>query len=170
MPSPTAVCLGVAEIGALNEANGTVPDLACQIRQLIAAGQGMVPPMRGFHLEWYLHRLEFALDRVRYFVRAMGLDDFRRVRQLTDRSADLTPEWTLYHLTQHEAEHRGELAPIRGRAEASGRESWRSSYAPPTVSERSRSMAATPSETASTVEVLTRKANCSCAAFAVAAS
>ena len=46
----------------------------------------------------------------------MDLADFRRVR--SREVADITPDWTLYHLLQHEAEHRGEIAVLRARVEA----------------------------------------------------
>ena len=77
---------------------------------------GRLTPVRGFELQWYLQRLEDVRRRVLEAFRAMDLADFQRVRQL--EYADITPEWTLHHLMQHEAEHRGELAALRARAEA----------------------------------------------------
>jgi uncharacterized damage-inducible protein DinB len=58
-------------------------------------------------------------------VRALLLDvyqqmtpmDFRRAHSL--EQYDVTPEWVLHHLMQHEAEHRGQLGTIRARAERS---------------------------------------------------
>jgi uncharacterized damage-inducible protein DinB len=47
----------------------------------------------------------------------MTLQDFRRPRQLPEY--DVTPEWILHHLMQHEAEHRGEMGILRTRAEKS---------------------------------------------------
>jgi hypothetical protein len=47
---------------------------------------------------------------------AMDLADFRRVRR--HEAVDITPEWTLHHLMQHEAEHRGEIESLRARAES----------------------------------------------------
>ncbi len=41
--------------------------------------------------------------------------EFRRVRHLP--AYDVTPEWVLHHLSQHEAEHRGEILLLRERAE-----------------------------------------------------
>jgi uncharacterized damage-inducible protein DinB len=77
---------------------------------------GRLTPVRGYELEWYLSRLEDVRRRVLAAFRAMDLADYRRVRRLD--YADITPEWTLHHLMQHEAEHRGELASLRARAEA----------------------------------------------------
>ena len=77
---------------------------------------GRLTPMRGYDLEWYLRRLEDVRRRVLDTFRAMDMADYQRVRQLD--YADITPEWMLHHLMQHEAEHRGELAALRARAEA----------------------------------------------------
>jgi uncharacterized damage-inducible protein DinB len=41
----------------------------------------------------------------------MSLQEFRRVRVLPDY--DVTPDYVLHHLMQHEAEHRGEIAMLR---------------------------------------------------------
>lgn len=76
---------------------------------------GRLTPVRGFDLQWYLDRLDVTRKHVLEVLRTMDLADFRRVRNLD--YADITPEWTLYHLTQHEAEHRGEIAALRARAE-----------------------------------------------------
>jgi uncharacterized damage-inducible protein DinB len=45
----------------------------------------------------------------------MTLEDFRRVRSLPNY--DVTPEWVLHHLMQHEAEHRGQIGTLRAMAE-----------------------------------------------------
>ncbi len=76
---------------------------------------GRLTPIHGFDLQWYLDRLDVTRRHVLEALRTMDLADFRRVRNLD--YADITPEWTLYHLTQHEAEHRGEIAALRARAE-----------------------------------------------------
>ncbi len=46
----------------------------------------------------------------------MTLDEFRRPRSLPQY--DVTPEWVLHHLTQHEAEHRGHIQGLREIIEA----------------------------------------------------
>jgi uncharacterized damage-inducible protein DinB len=79
---------------------------------------GRLTPVRGHELEWYLSRLRDVRGRVLAAFSAMNLSDYQRVRQL--EYADITPEWVLHHLMQHEAEHRGELASLRARAEATG--------------------------------------------------
>jgi uncharacterized damage-inducible protein DinB len=79
---------------------------------------GRLTPVRGFELSWYIQRLDRARSMLREALQVMNLADFRRPRSLQEYKYDITPEWTLYHLTQHEAEHRGELAALRARAEA----------------------------------------------------
>jgi uncharacterized damage-inducible protein DinB len=43
----------------------------------------------------------------------MTLEDFRRPRHFPGQY-DVTPEWVLYHLMEHEAEHRGHIQTLRG--------------------------------------------------------
>lgn len=50
-------------------------------------------------------------------LRPMTLADFYRTRSL--EPYDVTPEWVLHHLLQHEAEHRGQIMETRTRAEHS---------------------------------------------------
>lgn len=50
-------------------------------------------------------------------LRQMTLGDFYRSRSL--EPYDVTPEWVLHHLLQHEAEHRGQILETRTRAERS---------------------------------------------------
>lgn len=73
--------------------------------------QGRLTAVRGESLE----RLWTRLDKVRGLLldsyKPMSLDDFRRPRSMPDY--DVTPEWVLHHLCQHEAEHRDELAALR---------------------------------------------------------
>jgi uncharacterized damage-inducible protein DinB len=61
-----------------------------------------------------------VLDQVRALVletyQTMTLADFRRPRQLPQY--DVTPEWVLHHLIQHEAEHRGHIESLRHFIEA----------------------------------------------------
>ena len=59
------------------------------------------------------------LDRVRSLLfdafRGMSVAEFRRPRRL--EQYDVTPEWVLHHLIQHEAEHRGQILERRADAE-----------------------------------------------------
>ena len=42
--------------------------------------------------------------------RGMDIDEFRRRRHLPNY--EVTPEWVLHHLAQHEAEHRGQIEEL----------------------------------------------------------
>jgi uncharacterized damage-inducible protein DinB len=44
-------------------------------------------------------------------VSPMSLAEFRRPRQ--GPSYTVTPEWVIHHLTQHEAEHRGQIVQLK---------------------------------------------------------
>jgi uncharacterized damage-inducible protein DinB len=69
----------------------------------------------GESLDDHWARLEEVRRRLLAAYQTMTLEDFRRVRALPEY--DVTPEWVLHHLMQHEAEHRGQIAALRARAE-----------------------------------------------------
>ena len=60
------------------------------------------------------------LDKTRQFLldtfKSMTLEDYGRLRDLPDY--DVSPEWVLHHVAQHEDEHRGEITTIRTLYEA----------------------------------------------------
>jgi len=65
----------------------------------------------GTSLEAHIQRL---VDMREYFMiamRAINDRDFRRARIFPDYR--VTPEWVIYHLMQHEAEHRGQIMDLR---------------------------------------------------------
>jgi uncharacterized damage-inducible protein DinB len=65
----------------------------------------------GLPLARYLEAMSAVRDRLVERVGALPAEDLYRVRSLPDY--DVTPEWVLNHLVQHEAEHRAEIALIR---------------------------------------------------------
>jgi len=75
---------------------------------------GLLTAIHGVTLDQHLARLDTVRQHILATYRAMDLHDFRRVRHLPDY--DVTPEWVLHHLTQHEAEHRSEIAALRASA------------------------------------------------------
>jgi len=77
--------------------------------------QGRLMAVSGITLDEHLARLDAARIRLRLGMGGLGAEEFRRVRHFPHY--DVTPEWVLHHLTQHEAEHRGEIMAIRVRAE-----------------------------------------------------
>jgi uncharacterized damage-inducible protein DinB len=76
---------------------------------------GVLTSMQGVTLVEHLARLDMVRQHVLAAYQALDLPDFRRVRHLPDY--DVTPEWVLHHLTQHEAEHRSEIGALRAQAE-----------------------------------------------------
>ncbi len=77
--------------------------------------QGHLTRIQGFGVERYLTLMETVRALLLETYQQMDLSDFRRVRSL--EVYDVTPEWVLHHLMQHEAEHRSQIGALRGRAE-----------------------------------------------------
>lgn len=73
--------------------------------------QDRLTNVAGVPLADHIMRLDAVREQVLQVFQTMTLDDFRRARQLPDY--DVTPEWVLHHLMQHEAEHRSEIAALR---------------------------------------------------------
>ena len=72
---------------------------------------GNLTTVPGISLQAHLQRLAAMRE---YFMEALpGItdDEFRRVRIFPDYQ--VTPRWTIHHLMQHEAEHRGQIMTIR---------------------------------------------------------
>ncbi|MCB0062025.1 MAG: DinB family protein, partial [Caldilineaceae bacterium] len=65
-------------------------------------------------LQTHLARLAAGRQLLVAALQQMRAEEFYRVRHLD--AYDVTPEWVLHHLMQHEAEHRGEILEIRRRA------------------------------------------------------
>jgi uncharacterized damage-inducible protein DinB len=76
---------------------------------------GRLSPCPGRTLAEHMIRFDEVRARLLATFRAMSPAEFRRVRALRDY--DVTPEWVLHHLLQHEAEHRGEIMLVRALAE-----------------------------------------------------
>ena len=68
-------------------------------------------PLRGWTLEDYRKRLEAARAKVHEVFLPMTVEDLREIilREEPSRIYEMTPEAVLYHLAQHESEHRGEI-------------------------------------------------------------
>ena len=71
---------------------------------------GRLTPVRGQTFDAHLARLHAVRARFLYSLRDMDAGEFRRVRVLDDY--DVTPEWVIHHLCQHEGEHRGQIGEI----------------------------------------------------------
>lgn len=77
--------------------------------------QDQLTQVQGERLEQHLERLQSVRALVLDVFRGINLYEFRRVRSLPDY--DVTPEWVLHHLMQHEAEHRSQIGALRAGAE-----------------------------------------------------
>lgn len=75
---------------------------------------GQLTVVRGLTLEQHYERLDSTRALLLDAFQVMTLDEFRCPRRFTDY--DVTPEWVLHHLMQHEAEHRGEILTVRALA------------------------------------------------------
>ena len=73
-------------------------------------GSGHLTPVLGQTLDAHLARLHAVRARFLYSMRGFTVEEYRRVRVL-DRY-DITPEWVIQHLNQHEGEHRGQIGEI----------------------------------------------------------
>jgi len=76
---------------------------------------GRLTSVYGESLQQHLARMAASRQLLLDELRPMTAADFYRVRCL--EPYDVTPEWVLYHLLEHEAGHRGEMAELRRQAE-----------------------------------------------------
>jgi uncharacterized damage-inducible protein DinB len=86
------------------------------ITEEVRDGRGNLTAIVGKTVGEHLSLLEAVRARLEDVFKPMPAEEFRRVRRLPEY--DVTPEWVLHHLSQHEAEHRGEILLLRERAEA----------------------------------------------------
>jgi len=93
------------------------PDIAALFPFSTRDEQGDLTQVRGVSFEQHLNRLAIVRDLLLDVYQGMELQDFRRVRYLAQY--DVTPEWVIHHLMQHEAEHRSQINGLRARAEHS---------------------------------------------------
>jgi uncharacterized damage-inducible protein DinB len=72
---------------------------------------GRLYPVLNVSLSDHLARLESVRQNLLTEFTEITAEDYRRARELP--RYDVSPEWVLHHLSQHEAEHRGEILTIR---------------------------------------------------------
>ena len=87
---------------------------ADDIRALLPADDrdkdGMLTLIRNETLDQHLARLAAVRARLLESFRGMTAEEFNRPRELPGYA--VSPAWVLHHLSQHEAEHRGEIGSI----------------------------------------------------------
>ena len=97
------------------EAQTFPADLVALFPEDVRDETGRLVTARGTSLATSLDWLDAVRGHVVAAFREMSLAEFRRVRDFPDYS--VTPEWVLYHLIQHEAEHQGQIGLLRDLAE-----------------------------------------------------
>jgi uncharacterized damage-inducible protein DinB len=76
--------------------------------------QHFLSVVRSVSLDEHLRRLDILREHLLASFREMSLEEFRRPRNFPEY--DVTPEWVIHHLIQHEAEHRGHIQELRSQA------------------------------------------------------
>ena len=90
------------------------PELTALFSYPTRDDKGLLTQVQGVTLAKHLSLLEKVRHILLDVYAQMDLADYRRVRSLD--YYDVTPEWVLHHLLQHEAEHRGTLRSLAARA------------------------------------------------------
>lgn len=68
---------------------------------------GSLAHIEGLSLDEHIHRLNTVREVFLSHFRSMELTDWRNPRLL--EAYDVTPEWVVYHLIEHESHHRGQI-------------------------------------------------------------
>lgn len=74
----------------------------------VRADDGRLCQVSGETPEQHLARLDAVRTALLMHFKSVTLSDWRAPRHLPDY--DVTPEWVVYHLVEHEAHHRGQIA------------------------------------------------------------
>lgn len=80
---------------------------------------GRLTPVYGESLASHLARMAASRQLLLDELRSLTPAELYRVRRFAPY--DVTPEWVLYHLVEHETAHRGEIGELRRQAERSMR-------------------------------------------------
>lgn len=86
-------------------------EVEAQFPYPVRDADGQLHPVLNLPLSVHLERLGQTRAYFLKSVQTISEDDYRRPRELP--RYDVSPEWILQHLAQHEAEHRGEILTIR---------------------------------------------------------
>lgn len=72
--------------------------------------EGRLTTVTNQSLAEHQHRLDICRTHLLNAYREMSVADFRRLHHFDNY--DVTPEWVLHHLIQHETEHRGQITEV----------------------------------------------------------
>lgn len=100
--------LHVEVLGNLNDE--PYPDEILALFPYPARTDNRLTVVSGVTLDAHRSRLAVVRCEVLKAYGRMTLDVFRRVRTVPE--GDVSPEWVVYYLSQHEAEHRAEIAAL----------------------------------------------------------
>lgn len=78
--------------------------------------QGSLTRIRNVSLEVHIGRLERSRSIFLEAFRNITADDWRRLRSPEDVKYEVTPEWAVFHLVEHEAGHTFQISAIKQRA------------------------------------------------------
>ncbi len=93
---------------------GWSEELAPLITYDVRDDQGKLTVVQGEGLRNHLDRLDAGRELFLKVMREMSTDEFHRPRLVEDY--EVTPEWVIHHLVQHESEHRGQISDLFQRA------------------------------------------------------
>ncbi|WP_436462536.1 DinB family protein, partial [Amycolatopsis sp. w19] len=83
------------------------PEIRSLFSFAVRSEDGSLAHIEGQSLEDHFHRLNKVREAFLSHFRSMDLTDWRRPRIL--EHYDVTPEWVVYHLIEHESHHRGQI-------------------------------------------------------------
>jgi uncharacterized damage-inducible protein DinB len=87
-----------------------LPDLAQVLPFPVRDSAGRLTVITGETLRQHLERLAVVRRSLIAVFARMSSGQFRARRALPEWGYEISPEWALHHLMQHEAEHRGDIA------------------------------------------------------------
>ena len=91
----------------------TFPEDIAEIFSIdVRDGKGNLSPVTGEDLNSHLSRMDITREQLLNVYKKMTIEDYRRLRMMG--GYEVTPEWVLHHLMQHEAEHRGQIEILLG--------------------------------------------------------
>jgi hypothetical protein len=91
-----------------------------EVRQLFGAhdpaDEGRFIHVSGLPLADHLERLERTRAIFQREMARISIDDWRRLRlDPQEQAYEVTPEWVVFHLVEHEAAHAGQISAIKAR-------------------------------------------------------
>jgi uncharacterized damage-inducible protein DinB len=91
--------------------NEPIPDEVIQLfPEEVRDQEGHLTPIKSLTFEQHLNRLRAIRQILMDKLVGMTVEEFHRKRILPQY--EVSPEWVLHHLSQHEAEHRGEIGAV----------------------------------------------------------